>query len=79
VNDFNANINPSHYKKGRVESLQSISDIMCNMTCRADHSFAIGNALKYLSRFCFKGDPIGDLKKAKFYIQWVIDEMEKDN
>lgn len=38
-------------------------------------SWAIGNAIKYLSRYKDKGKPVQDLKKAQENIQMVIDVL----
>ena len=43
-------------------------------------SWAIGNAIKYVSRYNDKGKPIQDLKKAQENIQMVIDVLgEQDD
>lgn len=43
-------------------------------------SWAIGNAIKYVSRYNYKGKPIQDLKKAQENIQMVIDVLgEQDD
>ena len=64
---------PSHYG-GKDNPYEAIKVI------RAwDANFAIGNALKYLSR-AGKKDPakiIEDLKKSAWYIQNEIEELEK--
>ena len=39
--------------------------------------FALGNAVKYISRAGKKGDRLTDLKKAKWYLQREIDNEEK--
>lgn len=39
--------------------------------------FALGNAVKYIARAGKKGDAIEDLKKARFYLDWQIANMEK--
>ena len=39
-------------------------------------SWAIGNAIKYVSRYRDKGKPVQDLKKAQQNIQMVIDVLE---
>jgi len=39
-------------------------------------SWAIGNAIKYVSRYKDKGKPVQDLKKAQENIQMVIDVLE---
>ena len=38
-------------------------------------SWAIGNAIKYVSRYKDKGKPVQDLKKAQENIQMVIDVL----
>lgn len=42
-------------------------------------SWAIGNAIKYVSRYKDKGKPIQDLKKAQENIQMVIDVLEEND
>lgn len=39
-------------------------------------SWAIGNSIKYVSRYKDKGKPIQDLKKAQENIQMVIDVLD---
>lgn len=39
--------------------------------------FNTGNAVKYIARHQHKGDPISDLKKAKWYIDREIQRLEK--
>lgn len=40
-------------------------------------NFCIGNAIKYLWRHADKGDPVENLKKAKWYIEREIARLEK--
>jgi hypothetical protein len=35
-----------------------------------------GNIIKYVCRFDLKGDPMGDLEKAKHYLNLLIEEVE---
>ena len=42
-------------------------------------SWAIGNAIKYVSRYKDKGKPVQDLKKAQENIQMVIDVLGEQN
>ena len=68
--DFNIISNPSHYSKGKIEPKDYIMD--------HDMNWAIGNAVKYLTRFPYKhkGEgQIDDLRKAKEMIQIQIDRM----
>jgi len=38
----------------------------------------MGNALKYIWRADYKGEPVNDLKKAKFYIEKEIERRTAD-
>jgi len=40
--------------------------------------FCAGNAIKYISRYKYKGKPLEDLKKAKWYIERLIANHEKN-
>lgn len=61
---------PSRYLHHGIETI----DVIKAWTEGLDgaYAFCIGNAIKYLSRWQEKGG-IEDLKKAVWYIQWVID------
>lgn len=56
---------PSHYTNGELEAWDAILQLGCG--------YLDGNVLKYIIRFRYKGDPIGDLKKAKAYIDKLIE------
>ena len=61
---------PSRYLHNGIETI----DVIKAWTEGLDgaYAFCIGNAIKYLSRWQEKGG-IEDLKKAVWYLQWVID------
>lgn len=62
---------PSHYTDGKIEVIDYIEDKKLG--------FCLGNAIKYISR-AGKKDPtkeIEDLKKAKWYIERRIKELEE--
>ena len=69
--------NPSHYMlEDGTEVKNHIRSILGDDGFK---SWAIGNAIKYVSRYQDKGKPTQDLKKAKENIQMVIDVLgEKD-
>lgn len=68
----NAISNPAYYCEGRkYEPRKVIADWGLN--------FALGNAIKYLSRAGRKGDKIEDLKKAIQYIEFEIEEIENES
>lgn len=67
---------PKHYTQGSMETI----DIIFNVIEPIDNpnvAMCIGNSIKYLSRFTHKGKPVEDLKKAVWYINKAIEEMEK--
>jgi hypothetical protein len=59
---------PAHYNAGSIECIDYIDD--------QDLGFYEGNIVKYIVRAKHKGDEIGDLKKAKFYLDRLIANKE---
>lgn len=62
--------NPSHYTAGGIETLDYIKAKVKDYP-----SYAVGNILKYVSRYEHKNG-LEDLKKAQFYLNDLIKEME---
>lgn len=72
-NDNNDNVNnPSHYTAGGIETLDYIKAKVSDYP-----SYAVGNILKYVSRYEHKNG-IEDLKKAQFYLNDLIEWMESE-
>lgn len=70
---FNPVKRPSHYVLGDgTEVKNHIRSILGDDGFKA---WAIGNSIKYVSRYEYKGKPIQDLKKAQENIQMVIDVL----
>ena len=59
---------PSHYTQGKIEVIDFLID--------QDMNFMAANAVKYLCRYRFKGNPVQDLKKARWYLDRLIKEVE---
>jgi hypothetical protein len=59
-----------HYKMGKIEPIEYIE---ANGLSRG---FYAGNIIKYVTRYCYTDDPIGDLEKARHYLDLLI-EVEK--
>lgn len=59
---------PSHYNAGKYEVIDVIEDWRLN--------FNLGNSIKYIARAHHKGDPISDLRKAKWYLEREINRMQ---
>lgn len=64
---------PSHYNDGKIEVIDYIEDKQLG--------FCLGNAIKYISRAGkkYKDKEVEDLKKAIWYIERRIYELEKEN
>jgi hypothetical protein len=63
---------PDHYNKGAVEAIEAIK---ASMPEHEFNGYLKGNALKYLWRYDYKGKPIEDLRKCKWYIERLIKEL----
>jgi hypothetical protein len=61
---------PSHYTFGKYEVIDVLED-----WCSDDP--LIWQVLKYCSRYKHKGKPLEDLKKARFYLERKIKQLEK--
>lgn len=64
--------NPPHYTMHDIEPLDVIESWKLG--------FHLGNCVKYIARCEYKGTKLQDLKKARFYLDRYIKEMEsKEN
>jgi len=69
---MSSNVNhPKHYNNGKIEVIAAIEDWMMG--------FCDGNVIKYVARHRHKGKPIEDLKKAKWYLERLIQQYEQEN
>jgi hypothetical protein len=64
---------PEHYggKENPYEAIKVIE--------AWDLDFCLGNVIKYISRAGKKNNTIEDLKKAKFYLERKINQIENNN
>ena len=63
---------PKHYTQGKVECLDAI-DSMLEESSRID--FYRTQIVKYTWRLLDKGSPLKDAKKAKFYLERLIQKL----
>ena len=63
---------PKHYTQGKVECLDAI-DSMLGESSRID--FYRSQIVKYMWRLRDKGSPLKDVKKARFYIDRLIQKL----
>jgi len=61
---------PSHYNSGQYEVVDVIDD------AGFGEGFCLGNALKYILRAKHKENYVEDLKKAKWYLEYLIQRIE---
>ena len=60
---------PAHYNAGKIEVIDAIVDWNLD--------FVGGNVVKYVTRAKHKGDELGDLKKARWYLDYLIKQLEE--
>ncbi len=72
--NFDSVNKPSHYANSEIEVIDYIKD---KLTPDLYEGYCIGNVIKYVSRYRFKGG-IEDLKKAEVYLRWAIKSLEGD-
>lgn len=65
---------PDHYNKGAIEAIEAIKASMPDGEFKG---YLKGNALKYLWRYDYKGKPVEDLRKCRWYIERLIQEVNK--
>jgi hypothetical protein len=70
IKDLTDNVNsPSHYVTGGIETIDYIEAKSLN--------YNLGNVVKYVSRSDFKGRKLEDLKKAQWYLNRELANLEK--
>jgi len=68
------NVNhPNHYCNGGIECIEAIK---ASMSFEAFCGYLKGNNIKYLWRYEHKNKPVEDLKKAQWYQNRLITEVE---
>lgn len=67
--------NPAHYKQTEWESIQVIKN---SMTRDEYQGYLRGNIMKYTMRYRYKAEPVEDLRKARWYLEQLIKEVNND-
>lgn len=67
---------PNHYILEGLEPYESIDVIKSVLGNEGFEYFCIGNILKYVIRYK-KKNGLEDLKKARVYMNWAIETLEK--
>jgi|TARA_B100001750_G_scaffold248389_1_gene279034 hypothetical protein len=66
---------PKHYNNGQVEAIDYIKQQLGETGITVYYE---GSVLKYLHRWKYKTNPIEDLKKARWYLDRLIETVEED-
>jgi hypothetical protein len=72
-NEIDAVNHPPHYTTGGIETLDVIR---AKMSSDRFQGYLMGNVLKYLLRCEYKEKRIEDIKKAQFYLNALVAEMD---
>lgn len=64
---------PPHYKTGGIEAIEGIE---ASMAPEAYAGYLKGSVTKYLWRYEKKGKPLEDLKKARWFLDRLIQKVE---
>ena len=67
---------PSHYNQGDIETIDMIKEITSGYT--GYEGFLVGNVVKYLDRAPYKENKGQDVKKAQFYLDGLVAELETE-
>jgi hypothetical protein len=65
---------PPHYNHGGIECIDAIRE---SLGLEGFSSYCRGAVVKYLWRCDYKGRKVEDLKKAAWYLNRLIEELEK--
>ena len=63
-----------HYTAQDIEPIEYMRG---SMSAREFQAYCRGNVIKYVSRYAMK-DGLRDLRKAKVYINWMIDSFNEE-
>lgn len=80
----NAVEHPSHYTSGGIECIDAMKAMLAGyeqakIATKFYWHFLSGQVLKYLWRWPLKERPLQDLKKARWYLDRLIDDIEKQD
>lgn len=75
---------PSHYTSGGIECIDAMKAMLAGyeqakIATKFYWHFLSGQVLKYLWRWPLKERPLQDLKKARWYLGQLIDDIEKQD
>jgi hypothetical protein len=66
---------PTHYNAFGIECIDAIE---ASMTPEEFKGMLKGNAEKYIWRYRYKGKPLQDLQKGRWYLDKLIEKVQED-
>ena len=75
IHSMKDNVNPSHYKQGKVECIDAIEAATVNK--KGLDAVCTANVIKYIWRAESKGG-VEDLKKAQWYLNRMIEQYVQE-
>ena len=70
---------PSHYTNGSIECIDAMKSMTHGAIVSAFVSYCWLASFKFLWRWHYKGKPIQDLEKARWYINKMIEKLKEED
>jgi len=61
-----------HYDRAKIQPIDFMESWL---SPEAYRGFLTGNVIKYVARYQYKGAAADDLRKAKTYLEWLIESV----
>jgi len=68
---------PSHYNTAGIECIDAMAAMVDGAGVAPHAAYCWQNAFKYMWRWPYKSKPLEDLKKARWYLNRLIEELEE--
>jgi|TARA_R110000744_G_scaffold169083_1_gene286889 hypothetical protein len=69
---------PPHYNSGSIECIEAMEAMAFKSGVLGHAAYLWQNAFKYLWRWPYKSKPLEDLKKCRWYLDRLIQNIEKE-
>ena len=76
TNQYDNVNNPKHYNKHGIECIDAIQT---SMSDKEFLGYLKANVVKYMWRYDYKGKPLEDLKKARWYLDKLINIIHNND
>ena len=69
---------PPHYNAAGIECIDAMEAMVEGAHVTAHQSYCWQNSFKYLWRWPYKGNGLEDLRKARWYLDRLISQLERN-